>query len=211
MSDARTAAHPRLSLNQATIKHAALAEALRVTAGAGIQAIGVWREPVAEVGIGEAERMIADSGLRVSTYCRGGFFTPVEGAARRRALDDNRRAIDETARVAAAGGRGVTIYSALVVAVVFGSGTFLLLQRDLTRVVVGIILVSNSAVLFIISAGLSRGVAPILPLEDGGAKVARRDLVPGVGERAHRCGSDLPARSRDEDLHRQLWSIATRA
>jgi multicomponent Na+:H+ antiporter subunit C len=63
----------------------------------------------------------------------------------------------------------LTFYSALVVAVVFASGTFLLLQRDLTRVVVGIVLVSNSAVLFIISAGLSRGVAPILPLEDGGA------------------------------------------
>jgi multicomponent Na+:H+ antiporter subunit C len=63
----------------------------------------------------------------------------------------------------------VTVYSALVVAVVFASGTFLLLQRDLTRVVVGIVLISNSAVLFIISAGLTRGVAPILPLEGEGA------------------------------------------
>ena len=60
------------------------------------------------------------------------------------------------------------LYSALVFAAVFASGTFLLLQRDLTRVVVGIILVSNSAVLFIISAGLTRGVAPIHPLEGAG-------------------------------------------
>jgi multicomponent Na+:H+ antiporter subunit C len=63
----------------------------------------------------------------------------------------------------------VTVYSALVVAVIFASGTFLLLQRDLTRVVVGIVLISNSAVLFIISAGLTRGVAPILPFEGEGA------------------------------------------
>jgi multicomponent Na+:H+ antiporter subunit C len=62
----------------------------------------------------------------------------------------------------------VTLYSALVFAAVFASGTFLLLQRDLTRVVVGIILVSNSAVLFIISAGLARGVAPIQPREGAG-------------------------------------------
>jgi multicomponent Na+:H+ antiporter subunit C len=62
----------------------------------------------------------------------------------------------------------VILYSALVFAAVFASGTFLLLQRDLTRVVVGIILVSNSAVLFIISAGLTRGVAPIHPLEGAG-------------------------------------------
>ena len=81
----------------------------------------------------------------------------------------------------------MTVYSALVVAVVFASGTFLLLQRDLTRVVVGIILVSNSATLFIISSGLSRGVAPILPLEGGEASdplvqaMALTALVIGFG------------------------------
>ena len=55
--------------------------------------------------------------------------------------------------------------AALAVSVVFASGTFLLLQRDLVRVVVGIVLISNSAVLFIISAGLTRGEAPIHPLQ----------------------------------------------
>ncbi len=59
----------------------------------------------------------------------------------------------------------MTLYAALVVSVVFASGTFLLLQRDLVRVVVGIVLISNSAVLFIISAGLTRGAVPIHPLE----------------------------------------------
>ena len=63
----------------------------------------------------------------------------------------------------------MTLFSALVVSVVFASGTFLLLQRDLLRAVVGIVLVSNSATLFIISAGLTRGAVPIYPLpEDGG-------------------------------------------
>ena len=56
------------------------------------------------------------------------------------------------------------LYAALVISVVFASGTFLLLQRDLLRVVVGIILTSNSAVLFIIAAGLSRGEVPTYPL-----------------------------------------------
>jgi sugar phosphate isomerase/epimerase len=98
--------HPRLSLNQATVKHASLAEAIRVTRDAGIGAIGTWREPVAEVGLDTAVRMVADSGLRVSSHCRGGFFTPVEGQVRRAAVDDNRRAIDETAALAAAGAPG---------------------------------------------------------------------------------------------------------
>jgi multicomponent Na+:H+ antiporter subunit C len=63
----------------------------------------------------------------------------------------------------------VILYSAFVFAAVFASGTYLLLQRDLTRVVVGVILISNSAVLFIISAGLTRGVAPIHPVEGVGS------------------------------------------
>ncbi|HEU4492621.1 MAG TPA: sodium:proton antiporter [Rubrobacteraceae bacterium] len=59
------------------------------------------------------------------------------------------------------------LFAALVISIVFASGTFLLLQRDLARSVVGIVLVSNSATLFIISAGLTRGVAPIHPLPEG--------------------------------------------
>ena len=62
----------------------------------------------------------------------------------------------------------MTLYAALVIAVVLASGTFLLLQRDLFRVVIGIILVSNSATLFIVASGLSRGAAPIYPLPDDG-------------------------------------------
>jgi sugar phosphate isomerase/epimerase len=108
-------AHPRLSLNQATIKYASLDEALQVTADAGYEAIGLWREPVHDVGLGVAARRLSDSGLRFSTYCRGGFFTPVEGAERRTALDDNRRAIDETATLATAGAPGSEAVLVLVV------------------------------------------------------------------------------------------------
>lgn len=104
----------RLSLNQATIKYASLADALRLTAAAGVEAIGLWREPVAEVGLAQAGRMVADSGLRVSSLCRGGFFTTPEGPERRTALDENRRAIEETAALAAAGAPGSAAVLVLV-------------------------------------------------------------------------------------------------
>jgi multicomponent Na+:H+ antiporter subunit C len=61
----------------------------------------------------------------------------------------------------------VILLLSLVIAVVFGSGAFLILQRDLFRVVVGIVLISNAAILFIISAGLTRGEPPIYPLPEG--------------------------------------------
>jgi sugar phosphate isomerase/epimerase len=98
--------HPRLSLNQATIKRASLAEALKAARAAGYAAFGAWREPVAEVGLGRAVELVKASGLRISSLCRAGFFTAQPGPARTAALDDNRRAIEETAALAAAGAPG---------------------------------------------------------------------------------------------------------
>jgi sugar phosphate isomerase/epimerase len=105
----------KLSLNQATIKYADLATALRVTREAGIESIGLWREPVAEVGLAGAAAMVADSGLRVSSLCRGGFFTAADPARRRAALEDNRRAIEETATLVAAAAPGSAPVLVLVV------------------------------------------------------------------------------------------------
>jgi multicomponent Na+:H+ antiporter subunit C len=56
---------------------------------------------------------------------------------------------------------------ALAISVLFGSGAFLLLKRDLIRMVGGVILLSNAAKLFIVAAGLSRGREPIYPLPPG--------------------------------------------
>ena len=87
----------RLSLNQITVDQWTLPEAVEGCARAGIAAIGPWRQRVAEVGVEAAARVIADAGLRVSSLCRGGFFPAATDADRRRADDDNRRAIDEAA------------------------------------------------------------------------------------------------------------------
>lgn len=91
----------RFSLNQATVKYASLAEAVRVTVDAGIPSIGLWREPVAELRLRASAKLVAASGLRVSSLCRGGFFTHQDGPARTAALDDNRRAIEEAAALGA--------------------------------------------------------------------------------------------------------------
>ncbi|WP_084106071.1 sugar phosphate isomerase/epimerase [Demequina sp. NBRC 110056] len=109
------AAHPRLSLNQATVRTASLAEAIDAAVGAGYEALGTWREPVQAVGLDTAESMIEASGLRVSTHCRGGFFTVPEGPERRASIADNIVAIEETARLAAAGAPGSKPVLVLVV------------------------------------------------------------------------------------------------
>lgn len=61
----------------------------------------------------------------------------------------------------------MTLVLSLAVAVLIGSGSYLLLKHDLVRTVAGVLLISNGANLFIMSAGLSRGIAPIYPLAAG--------------------------------------------
>ena len=56
---------------------------------------------------------------------------------------------------------------AVAVGVLFGSGAYLLLKHDLIRVVVGMVLISNAANLFIIASGLTKGHQPIYPLPEG--------------------------------------------
>jgi sugar phosphate isomerase/epimerase len=91
----------RLSLNQRTTAGWTLREAIDGCVAGGLPSIGVWREPVAEVGLSTATAWLRDSGLRVSSVCRGGFFTVADPAARREAHDENLRALDETAALGA--------------------------------------------------------------------------------------------------------------
>nr|WP_253259150.1 sugar phosphate isomerase/epimerase family protein [Subtercola boreus] len=121
---------PRLSLNQATLKYAPLREALAETGRAGIQSIGLWREPVADVGLRTAADLLADSGLRLSSLCRGGFFTHTEGQERRASIDDNRRAIEECAVLAAHAAPGSEAVLVLVAGGIPAGSTDLEAARD---------------------------------------------------------------------------------
>jgi sugar phosphate isomerase/epimerase len=85
----------RLSLNTATTKGWTLAEAVDGTVRAGLGAIGLWRDRVAQAGLTQAASLVADAGLRVSSLCRGGFLTAADDAGARAALADNRAAVLE--------------------------------------------------------------------------------------------------------------------
>jgi multicomponent Na+:H+ antiporter subunit C len=56
----------------------------------------------------------------------------------------------------------MTLLISLVVAVMFAASAYLMLKRDLIRVIAGMILLGNAANLFIMAAGLRRGAAPML-------------------------------------------------
>lgn len=85
----------RFSLNQATTKHWPLPDLVESSARAGLQWVGLWREPVEEYGLARSAKLVADAGLRVSSLCRGGFLTATDPVERRRRIADNRNAIEE--------------------------------------------------------------------------------------------------------------------
>jgi sugar phosphate isomerase/epimerase len=91
----------RLSLNQITTQRWSLREAIEGCARAGIPAIGVWRDKLAEAGLGQAVRLVRDAGMHVSSVLRGGMFPAASAAERQARIDDNRRAVDEAAALGA--------------------------------------------------------------------------------------------------------------
>jgi multicomponent Na+:H+ antiporter subunit C len=56
---------------------------------------------------------------------------------------------------------------AVAAASLFGTGAYLLLNRDLVRVVLGVVIISQASTLTLIASGLTRGAAPIYPLPEG--------------------------------------------
>src|SRR5919112_259505 len=86
----------RLSLNTATTRGRwGLAQAIEGCARHGIRGISPWRDQLAEMGIDAAARAIRANDLTVTGLCRGGMFPAADEAGRRRAIEDNLRAIDE--------------------------------------------------------------------------------------------------------------------
>jgi len=92
----------QLSINQATTRAQwTLREAADGYARAGVPGIAVWRDKLAECGVGEAARILAGEGLTVTGLCRGGMFPAADLVGRNAAIDDNRRAVDEAVAIGA--------------------------------------------------------------------------------------------------------------
>ena len=85
-----------LSINTATVrKQWTLDQIIEGCARRGIRAISPWRDQVAAIGLDTTARLLKETGIGLSGYCRGGFFPASTAQGLRDALDDNRRAIEE--------------------------------------------------------------------------------------------------------------------
>ena len=88
--------HRWLSINTATVRAQwKLDRIIQECARRGIRAISPWRDQVAAVGLDRIAKLLRETGIELSGYCRGGMFPASTAEGRKTAIDDNRRAIDE--------------------------------------------------------------------------------------------------------------------
>lgn len=92
---------PVLSLNQATTRGYGLEETARAAADAGIEQIGLWIEPVQELGLAKTKKLLRETNLVVSSICRVGFVADKSGAELDKALNDTRAALELSAQLGA--------------------------------------------------------------------------------------------------------------
>jgi sugar phosphate isomerase/epimerase len=90
-----------LSINTATVKPWSLEQVIEACARHGIGGIAPWRDKLHECGVDKAARLIRQHGLQVSGLCRGGMFTAADAVGRQKALEDNRRCVDEAVALSA--------------------------------------------------------------------------------------------------------------
>ncbi|MGB3305123.1 MAG: sugar phosphate isomerase/epimerase family protein [Thermomicrobiales bacterium] len=87
----------RLSFNQKTVNDWSLPEAVDGCLRHDVPWIALWRDKVEETGLEASAKAIRDSGLGVSSLCRGGMFPSPDADDRAARIEDNRRAIHEAA------------------------------------------------------------------------------------------------------------------
>ena len=92
----------RLALNTVTVKERwNLRQAIEGCARHGLRGLAVWREDVNALGLAETKKLLDEHRLAVPALIRGGPFPAIDAAARKAAVDDALRGIDEAVAIGA--------------------------------------------------------------------------------------------------------------
>lgn len=91
----------RLCIHTITTKSWPIEIAAQKYAKAGVKGMSVWRNAVEGKNISQISNMLREEGLAVVSYVRGGFFPHTTATDRQKAIDENKRIIDEAAELGA--------------------------------------------------------------------------------------------------------------
>jgi sugar phosphate isomerase/epimerase len=135
----------RLCVHTITTKPLPLVVAVEAYRKIGASGITVWRDALT----GDSKKILDGSGLKVVSLCRGGFFPAVSEGDRQKALDDNRRAIDEAHSIGAP-----------LVVLVCGAVPKMALAEGRKQIMEGI----ASLIPYAKAAGVKLGIEPLHPM-----------------------------------------------
>ncbi|MRG44921.1 TIM barrel protein [Chitinophaga sp. SYP-B3965] len=91
----------RLCVHTITTKPLSIEDAAKLYSRENIAGITVWRDALEGRDIRATGDMIRAEGLEIVSLCRGGFFPQLTAGARKDAIDDNLKAIEEAAALGA--------------------------------------------------------------------------------------------------------------
>jgi sugar phosphate isomerase/epimerase len=91
----------KLCIHTITTRPWPLDDAIRHYSAAGVAGISVWRQAIENADPAEAGRRIREAGMAVVSLVRGGFYPAREKEARKKAIEENLRIIDEAAALGA--------------------------------------------------------------------------------------------------------------
>lgn len=139
----------RLCLHTITTRPWPIEKAIDAYAIAGIRGISVWRDAVSGKNLTQIQRQISEAGLNTVSYVRGGFFASTSVEKRSKAIDENRRIIDEAARLGAP-----------LIVLVCGSDPDQTLIESRAQIQAGIEAILPDAE----AAGIKLGIEPLHPM-----------------------------------------------
>jgi sugar phosphate isomerase/epimerase len=138
----------RLSFNQMTADPWSLEQVVRNCSATGIPYIGVWRHKLGG-DAAKASAIIRREGLRVSSLCRGGWFSAPTAEERRKRIADNHMAIEEA-----------SLLGAPVLVIVSGPANGQTLEDARATVLDGLLEILPAAE----KAGVALGIEPLHPM-----------------------------------------------
>lgn len=91
----------KLCIHTITTKSWSLEEAGEKYEEAGVKGVSVWRQYLEGRNIAQAGDRLRIHGLEIVSLVRGGFFPSTSSAQRQKAIDENKKAVDEAAALGA--------------------------------------------------------------------------------------------------------------
>ncbi len=176
----------RLCLHTMTTRPWTFEECVRRYAGAGVKGITIWRNAYSDRSPAAAGEMARSHGLSVVSLCRGGFFPACTAQGRAKAIDENRRCVDEAAALGAP-----------LVVLVCGSAPGLSLEQSRRQITEGIAAVLPHAA----ASGVRLAIEPLHPMY-----AADRSAVNTIGQARAACGElESPWLGVAVDVYHTWW------